>query len=71
MVELTLVKQNGQILTDSNMLNIIREYFSIANPAYRKNVPYIPSRLYCITPGGKFDIGLTGEIIKLLEAIRK
>jgi len=67
MVELTLVKQNGQILTDSNMLNIIREYFSIANPAYRKNVPYIPSRLYCITPGGKFDIGLTGEIIKLLE----
>ena len=36
MVELTLVKQNGQILTDSNTLNIIREYFSIANPAYRK-----------------------------------
>jgi superfamily II DNA or RNA helicase len=67
MVELILSKDQGQIVTDSDTLNLIREEFSIANPAYRKNVPYISSRLYAFPPKGRFDVGLLGEIIKILE----
>jgi hypothetical protein len=67
MVELILSKDQGQIITDADTLNLIREDFSIANPAYRKNVPYISSRLYAFPPKGKFDVGLLGEIIKVLE----
>jgi len=67
MVELILSKDQGQIITDADTLNLIREDFSIANPAYRKNVPYISSRLYAFPPKGKFDVGLLGEIIKVIE----
>jgi superfamily II DNA or RNA helicase len=67
MVELILSKDQGQIITDSDTLNLIREDFSIANPAYRKNVPYISSRLYAFPPKGRFDVGLMGEIVKVIE----
>lgn len=67
MIELSLTKTQGQITADSDTLNLIREHFSIANPAYRKNVPYIPSRLYSITPRGKFEVGMTGDIICFIE----
>jgi superfamily II DNA or RNA helicase len=67
MVELILSKDQGQIITDSDTLNLIREDFSIANPAYRKNVPYISSRLYTFPPKGRFDVGLLGEIVKVIE----
>lgn len=70
MVELKLIKDQGQIITDSDRLNLIREKFSMANPAYRKNVPYVQSRLYSITPSGKFDIGLTSDIISYIEECR-
>jgi superfamily II DNA or RNA helicase len=70
MIELTLIKDQGQITSDSDTLNLIRDKFSIANPAYRKNVPYVQSRLYSITPRGKFDIGILGDIISYIEECR-
>jgi superfamily II DNA or RNA helicase len=70
MIELSLNKDYGQINCESNILGLIRENFSMANPAYRKNSPYIQARLYAITPGGKFDVGLLTDIIKFLEANR-
>lgn len=67
MTELSLVKGSGQITTDVETVNLIRETLSVANPAYRKNSPYIQKRLYSITPSGKFDVGLLGEIVKTIE----
>lgn len=60
-------KESLQITGDPTVISLIREYFSVPNPAYRSNVPYVSSRLYCITPGGKFEIGLLKEIIAFLE----
>jgi hypothetical protein len=68
MIELSLIKNSGQIIADNDALGLLRENFSIANPAFRKNVPYVSSRLYSITPSGKFEVGLLGEIIKYLES---
>jgi superfamily II DNA or RNA helicase len=70
MIDLSIIKSQGQITADSDTLNLIRENFSIANPAYRKNVPYVPSRLYSITPRGKFEVGMTGDIICFIENSR-
>ena len=70
MIDLSIIKSQGQINADSDTLNLIRENFSIANPAYRKNVPYVPSRLYSITPRGKFEVGMTGDIICFIENSR-
>lgn len=67
MINLDIINNQGRVICDSDTFNIIREYFSISNPAYRKNVPYVSPRLYAITPSGKFDTGLTGEIITFLE----
>ena len=69
-VEFSLINKNkqAQIICDSEILSLIRENFSISNPAYRRNSSYFtPSRLYSITPQGKFDIGLLGEIIQFLD----
>jgi superfamily II DNA or RNA helicase len=55
-----------QISGDIIIISLIREYFSIPNPAYRSNTSYVSSRLYSITPSGKFEIGLLGEVIKFL-----
>jgi superfamily II DNA or RNA helicase len=48
--------------------DIIREYFSVDNPASRflKHRRFIPRRIYAITPTGQFDIGLVGELQKFL-----
>ena len=67
MITLTINNNQGKLNCDFDTFGIVRENFSILNPAYRKNVPYISSRLYAITPSGRFDTGLTGEIIKFLE----
>jgi superfamily II DNA or RNA helicase len=69
MIEFSLLanKQQVQLKCDSDTLNLIRENFSISNPAYRKNIKYIPTRLYSITPSGKFDTGLLGEIIDYIK----
>jgi superfamily II DNA or RNA helicase len=70
MVKLSTLKNNkqAQITCDPDILSSIRENFSISNPSYRRNSPhYTPARLYSITPQGKYDIGLTGDIISFLN----
>jgi superfamily II DNA or RNA helicase len=71
MIELSLTpgkNKLGQISGDDyQALHLVRENFSIANPAYRSNLPYIQSRIYSITPTGKFELGLLGNIIGYLE----
>lgn len=70
MVEFSLINKNkqAQIMCEPDTLSLIRENFSIANPSYRKGSSYFTaSRLYSITPQGKFEIGLLGEILKFLN----
>lgn len=71
MIDLSIVQGKnklGQISGDDyQALHLIRENFSIANPAYRRNLPYIQARIYSITPSGKFELGLLGSIISYLE----
>lgn len=71
MIELSIApgkNKLGQISGDDyQALHLVRENFSIANPAYRRNSPYIQARLYSITPSGKFELGLLGDIISYLE----
>lgn len=56
-------KQNIlQLEGDSSFISLIRENFSVPNPAYRRNSPFSQPRLYCITPSGKFEIGLLQEV---------
>jgi len=56
-------KQQAQLYCANDVLLAVREYFSVANPAYRRNQRFSTARLYAITPSGKFDIGLLDEII--------
>lgn len=51
----------GLLEGDIECISLIREHFSEPNPAY-KRAPFASQRLYCITPQGKFEIGLTAEI---------
>jgi superfamily II DNA or RNA helicase len=60
-------KKQIQISGDLKSISLIREKFSIANPAYRRNNPYIQPRLYAITPSGKFDVGLFKDVITFAE----
>lgn len=55
-------KQQAQLYCANDILSSIRDYFSVANPAYRRNQRFSPARLYAITPSGKFDIGLLDDI---------
>lgn len=64
---LTSKNKQVQIQGDLKSISLIREKFSIANPAYRKNVPFMQPRLYCITPSGKFDIGLFRDVLEFVE----
>jgi superfamily II DNA or RNA helicase len=57
------------LICDSNqMLSVIRENLSVPNPASKsqKN-PFIPKRLYAITPTGQFDSGLLKTILEILD----
>lgn len=68
MVNLTLSGKSGQIVCELSLLDIIREYFSIPNPAKRAGSKhFISSRLYSITPSGKFDVGLVSLIVEFLK----
>ena len=70
MINLGLVtnEKQGQISTDPSTLAMIREKFSMANPAHRRNARFVPSRLYCITPSGKFEIGMLKNITAYLDS---
>lgn len=70
MIKIGLVpsKKQGQIDTDPSTLSLIREKFSIANPAHRRNTRFVPARLYAITPAGKFEIGMLKNIVTYIES---
>jgi superfamily II DNA or RNA helicase len=61
-------KQQAQLICDNIILLNIRDYFSVSNPAYRRNQRFSQSRLYAITPSGKFEMGLLEEIKTYFEA---
>lgn len=67
MITLDIKNDQGQIICDPDTLAIIRDNFSIANPAYRKNAKFIAARLYAITPKGKFEIGMLKNIISYIQ----
>jgi superfamily II DNA or RNA helicase len=67
-LELTPNGKQGQIITDSTSLALIREKFSAPNPAHRRNTRFVQARLYAITPSGKFDIGLLENIKAHLDS---
>jgi|694.fasta_scaffold94772_4 superfamily II DNA or RNA helicase len=66
MVKIILDRENNnKCFLISDKLELIREHFSSFNPAAKYGrSPYIPKRLYAITPMGQFDIGLVEEIKK-------
>lgn len=66
------VGRNKAIISTTNRLfGLIRESFSIEDKAARAKRRFsgrkIPTRKYVITEMGRFDIGLFGEIVKLLK----
>ena len=67
MINLTL-HNNSQAQLSGPELNLIREHFSVENKAAnfqrRLRSRFIKDRIYAITPKGKCDIGLVGEIVK-------
>lgn len=67
MVTLDCKKCSGQLYCSSDDLQLIREHFSMQNPAYKRGSRFAQSRLYSITPSGKFEIGLTKDIIIFLD----
>lgn len=65
-------KRQGQIITDSDTLGMIRSHFSVKNTAkdFVKDPikkKHIKDRKYAITPSGLFDFGFHGEILKYLR----
>ena len=67
MINFTLYKESQAQLTGPE-LNPIREHFSVENKAAnfqrRLRSRFIRDRVYAITPKGKCDVGLIGEILK-------
>ena len=51
-----------QLTCEKIELDILRDDFSVPNPAFASKKKYIPARLYAITPTGKFDTGLLKNI---------
>lgn len=70
MFSISLDKTKQQATIQSDHLDLIREHFSVPNPMYGRNnawAKFTPRRLYTITPTGKFDIGLYGNIVDFLK----
>jgi superfamily II DNA or RNA helicase len=70
-IKFSLVNKNKQILitAEPEILSLIRENFSTSNPAYRRGSSrFTPTRLYAITPQGKLDIGLLGEVLGYINS---
>ena len=59
---------NNQCIIEGSEINLLREFFSVENKAAnfqrRLRSRFIKDRIYAITPKGKCDIGLIGEITK-------
>jgi superfamily II DNA or RNA helicase len=59
----------------SNSLDVIREAFSEEDKQakIKKRVSgfkYIPTRKYCITKSGKFELGMTNDLLKYIKSIK-
>lgn len=67
-LELTPNSKQGQINADPSTLALIREKFSISNPAHRRNNRFVPARLYAITPAGKFEIGMLKDLTSYFDS---
>lgn len=59
----------GKAVVTGEHFDLIREYFSVENPAakFNRHRSFIAKRLYAITPTGLMDIGLVDEIREFLE----
>ena len=69
MINLNLINnKQGEINTEVGTLNLIRDKFSIANPAHGRGNKFVPARLYAITPSGRFDVGLLDNIVAYLQS---
>jgi superfamily II DNA or RNA helicase len=72
MIELKLINnKQAQIFADLNTIELIRNSFSISNPAYGRGNKFAPARIYAITPSGRFDVGLTDNIAAYFDANQK
>lgn len=60
-------KDQLQLVCDRIELDILRNDFSVPNPAAASKRKHIPARLYAITPTGKFDTGLLKNIQKNMD----
>ena len=64
------IKRN-QAFIKSDSIELIREHFSYPNEgaifAKRRGAWYVPTRKYVITPTGKYDVGLTLDIVKFIK----
>jgi superfamily II DNA or RNA helicase len=68
-ISLNLINnKQGEINTEIGTLNLIRDKFSIANPAHGRGNKFVPARLYAITPSGRFDVGLLDNIVAYLQS---
>ena len=63
-------KRKRQAFLKTDNLNIIREHFSFENEGARfarRYGRYMPARTYVITPAGKYEVGLTANIIRFIK----
>ena len=64
-------RNRATISCSNRLFGLIRESFSVSDKAAKAMRRFsgrnIPLRKYAITPSGRFDIGLVGEIINLLN----
>ena len=67
-------KRKRQAIIKTEDLGIIREHFSFENEGARfarRYGRYMPARTYIITPAGKYEVGLTVNIIQFVKIIQK
>lgn len=70
MIELDYCDNKNKGIIKGDLLNEIREYFSEKNEAakfLRSRYKFIPQRKYVITPTGRFNTGITFEILKFIK----
>ena len=63
-------KRKRQATIKTEDLSVIREHFSFENEGARfarRYGRYMPARTYVITPAGKYEVGLTANIIQFIK----
>ena len=70
MTELDYCDKKNKGILKGELFDSIREHFSVKNEAakfLRTRYRFVPQRHYVITPTGRFNIGLTGEILQFIN----